>query len=93
MDDKVDQLKKINRRIVKGGEHRHTQTNKQTNKQTNLTIFQKGSQYFGIKVYNNLPDTIKQVSGNKNQFKKAVMQFLYLYSFYSMDEFFKCKDN
>jgi hypothetical protein len=26
---------------------------------TNLTIFQKGSQYFGIKVYNNLPDTIK----------------------------------
>jgi hypothetical protein len=60
---------------------------------TNLTIFQKGSQYFGIKVYNNLPDTIKQLSDNKNQFKKAVLQFLYLYSFYSMDEFFKYKDN
>jgi hypothetical protein len=44
---------------------------------TNLTIFQKGSQYFGIKVYNNLPDNIKQLSGNKNQFKMAVLQFLY----------------
>jgi hypothetical protein len=33
---------------------------------TNLTIFQKGSQYFGIEVYNNLPDNIKQLSGNKN---------------------------
>jgi hypothetical protein len=55
---------------------------------TNLTIFQKGSQYFGIKVYDNLPDNIKQLSGNKNQFKKAVLQFLYLYSLYSMEEFF-----
>jgi hypothetical protein len=60
---------------------------------TNLTIFQKGPQYFGIKVYNNLPDNIKQLSGNKNQFKKAVLQCLYLYSFYSMEEFFKYKDN
>jgi hypothetical protein len=60
---------------------------------TNLTIFQKGPQYFGIKVYNNLPDNIKQLPGNKNQFKKAVLQFLYLYSFYSMEEFFNYKDN
>jgi hypothetical protein len=45
---------------------------------TNLKIFQKGPQYFGIKVYNNIPDNIKQLSGNKNQFKKAVLQFLYL---------------
>jgi hypothetical protein len=59
---------------------------------TNLTIFQKGSKYSGIKVYNNLPDNIKQLSGNKNHFKKAVLQFLHLYSFYSMEEFFKYKD-
>jgi hypothetical protein len=37
-------------------------------------------------------DNIKQLSGNKNQFKKAVLQFLHLYSFYSMEEFFKYKD-
>jgi hypothetical protein len=60
---------------------------------TNFTIFQKGPQYFGIKMYNNLADNIKQLSGNKNQFKKAVLQFLYLYSFYSMEEFLKYKDN
>jgi hypothetical protein len=42
---------------------------------THLTIFQNGSQYFGVKVYNNLPDNIKQLSGNKNQFKNAVLQF------------------
>jgi hypothetical protein len=59
---------------------------------TNLTIFQNGSQYFRM-VYNNLPGNIKQLSGNKNQFKKAVLQFLYSYSFYSLEEFFKCKDN
>jgi hypothetical protein len=28
---------------------------------SNITIFQKGPQYFGIKVYNNLPGKIKQV--------------------------------
>jgi hypothetical protein len=59
---------------------------------SNLTIFQKGPQYTGIKVYNNLPDNIKQLSSNKSQFKKALLQFLYLHSFYSIEEFFKYKD-
>jgi hypothetical protein len=57
-----------------------------------LTIFQKGPQYTGIKVYNNLPDNIKQLSSNKSQSKKALLQFLYLHSFYSIKEFFKYKD-
>jgi hypothetical protein len=39
---------------------------------TNLTVFENGSQYFRIKVYNNHPDNIKQLFG----------------SFYSMEEFF-----
>jgi hypothetical protein len=55
---------------------------------SNLTVFQKGPQYFGVKVYNNLPGNIKQLSSNKNQFKKALLQFLYLHSFYSIEEFF-----
>jgi hypothetical protein len=59
---------------------------------SNLTVFQKGPQYTGIKVYNNLPDNIKQLSSNKSQFKKALLQFLYLHSFYSVKEFFKYKD-
>jgi hypothetical protein len=59
---------------------------------SNLTIFQKGPQYFGVKVYNNLPGNIKQLSSNKNQFRKALLQFLHLQSFYSTEEFFKYKD-
>jgi hypothetical protein len=44
-----------------------------------LTVFQKGSQYFGIKVYNSLPGNIKQLSKRKSQFKKALLQFLHLH--------------
>jgi hypothetical protein len=55
---------------------------------SNQTIFQKGPQYFGVKVNNNLPGNIKQLSSNKNQFKKALLPFLYLHSFYSIEEFF-----
>jgi hypothetical protein len=50
-----------------------------------LTVFQEGSQYFGIKVYNSLPGNIKQLSKSKNQFKKASLQFLHLHSFYNMN--------
>jgi hypothetical protein len=59
---------------------------------SNIRIFQKGAQYFGIKVYNNLPRKIKQLSSNKNQFMKTLLQFLYLHSFYSIEEFFKYKN-
>jgi hypothetical protein len=59
---------------------------------SDLTIFQKGSQYMGIKVYNSLPHNMKQLSGNKNQFKKELLQFLHLHSFHSIEEFFKYKD-
>jgi hypothetical protein len=40
---------------------------------SNLNVFQKGTQYFGIKVYNSLPSNIKQLSMSKNQFKKALL--------------------
>ena len=55
---------------------------------SNLTAFQKGPQYFGIKIYNSLPRKIKQLSKNKNRFKKALLQFLHLHSFYGIDEIF-----
>jgi hypothetical protein len=48
---------------------------------SNLTVFQKGPQYFGIKVYNSLPSNIKQLSSNKEQFKKALLQFLSSFTF------------
>jgi hypothetical protein len=54
---------------------------------SNQTIFQKGSQYFGINVYNNLPGNVKWLSKGKNQFKEALLQFLRLHAFYNMNEF------
>jgi hypothetical protein len=35
----------------------------------NLSVFQKGPEFLGIKVYNNLPGSIKQLSDNKRKFK------------------------
>jgi hypothetical protein len=37
---------------------------------TNLTIFQKGPYYSGIKAFNNLPIYIKNLLQNKKQFKQ-----------------------
>jgi len=35
--------------------------------QANLTIYQKGAYYSGIKIFNNLPLEIKNVAGNKKK--------------------------
>ena len=56
-----------------------------------LLIYQKGTQFIGIKIFNNLPINIKHLYGNINLFKKTLLQFLYPHSFYSSDEFFKYK--
>jgi hypothetical protein len=49
--------------------------------QANLTIYQKGAYYSGIKTFNNLPLEIKNVAGNQKKFKTALKKFLYTYSF------------
>jgi hypothetical protein len=58
-----------------------------------LTVFQKGPQYLGINVCNSLRSDIKQLSKNKKQFKKALLQFLHLHLFYDIEEFFNYRDN
>jgi hypothetical protein len=47
----------------------------------NLTIYQKGVYYSGIKIYNRLPTTIKDLSGDKNKFKVALKDTLYTIPF------------
>jgi hypothetical protein len=37
--------------------------------QANLTIYQKGACYSGIKIFNNLPLEIKNVAGNQKKLK------------------------
>jgi len=54
----------------------------------NSSIYQKGTYYYGIKVFNNLPSQIKDLSVNKNQFRCALESFLYFHSFYTLDEYF-----
>ena len=53
----------------------------------NLTICQKGVYYQGIKIYNHLPKTIKDLSGDKNKFKLALKRYLLHNSFYSLKEY------
>jgi hypothetical protein len=38
--------------------------------QANLTTFQKGAYYSGVKIFNNLPTETKEISDNPNKFKK-----------------------
>jgi hypothetical protein len=47
----------------------------------NLRVFLKGPEFFGIKAYNKLPGSIKQLSNNKNNFREALLLFLYFHFF------------
>ena len=42
----------------------------------NMTIYQKGVYYQGIKIYNHLSKTIKDLSGDKNKFKLALKRYV-----------------
>ena len=54
----------------------------------NLTVYQKGIYYSGIKIYNHLPTTIKDLSDDKNKFKLTLKRYLLHNSFYSLEEYF-----
>ena len=43
----------------------------------NLTIYQQGAYYLGIKIFNNLRLEIKNVAGNQKKFKNALKKFLH----------------
>ena len=55
--------------------------------QANLTIYQKGAYYSGIKIFNNLPIEIKNVAGNQKKFRIAMKKFLHTHSFYTIEEY------
>jgi hypothetical protein len=56
--------------------------------QANLTQFQKGICYMGIKIFNHLPPEIKYMSNETRSFKAKLTMFLLQNSFYTVDEFF-----
>jgi len=53
---------------------------------TYLSVYQKGAHYSGIKVFNSLLTHIKELSHNRNHFKRALKNLLYTHSLYSLDE-------
>lgn len=60
---------------------------------SNLSTFQKGPHYFGIKVFNNLLSSIKNLAHNTKPFRSALKRFLLLNLFYSLKEYFNYNNN
>ena len=57
---------------------------------TNFTVYQKGVHYMGIRIFNNLPPYIKDLS-NVRKFEIYLKRLLHIYSFYSIEEYFQYK--
>jgi hypothetical protein len=66
------------------GSDLHLPTNK-------LAKVQKGVYYSGIRIFNNLPQDIKNLLNDVNKFKQALKKFLLAGSFYSLSEYFEWK--
>jgi len=58
---------------------------------TNFTVYQKGVHYTGIRIFNNLPPYIKDISNNVRKFEIYLKRFLHTHSFYSTEEYFQYK--
>jgi hypothetical protein len=56
--------------------------------QANLTMYQKGVYYSGIKVFHGLSTDIKDISDSPVKFQTALKHFLCLHSFYSIEEYY-----
>jgi hypothetical protein len=56
------------------------------------TKYQKAVYYAGIRVFNDLPTSIKRIAADIKVFKKTLKRFVLDNSFYSMDEFFNFKE-
>ena len=73
----------------------HTKSTRQFNNFyhpiTNLTVYQRGVHYMGIKIFNNLPPYIKDISNNVKKFEICLKRFQHIHSFYSIEEYFQHK--
>jgi hypothetical protein len=53
-----------------------------------LSLYQKGTYYMGIKLFNSLPPQLKHLYNDHKCFKFALKDFLYCHSFYTLEEYF-----
>jgi hypothetical protein len=54
---------------------------------SNLSLYQKGVYFTSIKVFNDLPQSIKNLSNDTKQFKSELKNYIHAHSFYSIDEY------
>jgi hypothetical protein len=74
----------------------HSNTRQQANLHlplVNVTKYQKGVYYQGIKVFNTLPSYINMESDNPMKFKRTLKKCLHENSFYSLNEYLEFKKN
>jgi hypothetical protein len=57
----------------------------------NLSCFQKGVYYAGIRIFNALPSDLNGLMNEKTQFKIALKRYLNTHSFYFVDEYLLCR--
>jgi hypothetical protein len=53
-----------------------------------LTTFQKAPFYYGMKIFNHFPTSIKNTSHDINQVRSALKCFFLINTFYSLKEYF-----
>jgi len=57
--------------------------------QANLTLYQKGVYYSGVKIFNNLPPpNIRNLFSDIKRFKLELDKYLHLKSIYTLDEYY-----
>jgi hypothetical protein len=54
--------------------------------QVNLAKYGTGVHHMAVRIYNGLPNKLKAISNDPKQFKVSLKTFLYLNSFYTLDE-------
>jgi hypothetical protein len=55
----------------------------------NFSKYQTGVHYMGLKIFDTLPVYIKQESDNSKKFESLLKKFVYVNSFYSLEEFYR----
>jgi len=53
----------------------------------------KSTFYAGTKIFNSVPPSVTIRKNDKAKFKTVLRKYIHTYSFYSVDEFFMCKDD
>jgi hypothetical protein len=56
---------------------------------SNLSVFQKGTTFCGIRLFNSLPGTIQSLRNDRVHFKNNLLSYLMTNSFYTVAEFLK----